>query len=205
MKKQLLALLFSASALAAVPDKAAADMYAGIWLGQSTIDFDAEGVIEDTFGINPSNYDTSEDDSDSFLSVGMGFQFSQNAAVEVAYNDFGEYAYTIRGGGSSVKATAEANSISVAAVGNYPLANSFGVIGKIGLEMWDAKGKLKGDCGAFCGSDDEDGTDIFFAFGASYDMTEAATARLEYQLHSFDLGDTDVDIDIFTVGFIFGF
>lgn len=184
MKKQLLAVLIGASAMAAVPAMAAGDMYAGLWLGQTKVDVD----VDLPAGV-------SEDDSDTFLSFGGGFKFSENAAVEVAYNDFGEW--SVSGGGQ--KGTVEMSSLSVAAVGAYPLSGGFSILGKIGLEMWDAEGG-----GVFSG-EDEDGTDIFFGFGGSYDLTEAASARIEYQMHSFDFGDEDADADVITVGFTFGF
>lgn len=184
MKKQLLAVLIGASTLAAVPAMAAGQMYAGLWLGQSKVDLDVD--------LPPG---ISEDDTDTFLSIGGGYKFSENAAVEVAYNDFGEWSAS--GGGA--KATVEATSISVAAVGSYPLDGGFSILGKIGLEMWDAEGG-----GAFSG-EDEDGTDIFFGFGGGYDLTEAVSARLEYQLHSFEAGGEDADIDVFNLGFTFNF
>jgi opacity protein-like surface antigen len=211
MKKSLIALtacgmtLIGSSALALQP-------YVTGSVGQT--DFDAGA------GSSGGNFE----DEDRFLSIGVGLRVTENLAFEISYNDFGtaEYDYAGAGPGYRFRGTEriEIDSVSIAAIGTLPLAPSFGLFAKIGLDVWDAqwKDRFTGvDAeGRFTGSDklSDDGADVFFGLGAVFNVTANADITVEYQLRQFDVQgsayddldiDYDIDADVFSVGFSYRF
>ncbi len=139
--------------------------------------------------IGQSDFDAGEDDSDTYFSVGVGFDVSKNLAFEVSYKDYGE----AEGGPWFAEWEVEASSFSGAAVGKLPLNSSVELLGKVGLDIWE----VDSDNSSY----DEDGTDLFLGFGAAFNINTRTDITLTYELHEFD----DVDVDVLAVGINYGF
>jgi opacity protein-like surface antigen len=169
MKKTLLALSTSALLLGASAAMAAQPYLIG-QIGKSEFDHDFPG-----------------DDSDTYFSIGVGFDVSRNLAFEVSYKDYGEV-----DGNRPRDWSVEVSSFSAAAVGKLPLNASIELFGKIGLDLWEADV----DPG-----DDDDGFDIFIGIGAAFNINSVTDITLSYELHEFD----DVDVDVLAVGINYGF
>lgn len=107
MKKIAIAALLSA--VVAAP-AVAADMYAGVNVGQTKYDFQA-GAAKDT--------------STAFGILG-GYTFNENLAAEAAYTSLGSVDV---GPGTTVKGSA----ISLSGVGSYPFSKEFSIFGKLGF------------------------------------------------------------------------
>ncbi len=176
----------AATTLMASPVVNAAQPYFSASIGRSDIELDQVS-------------DTDIKDNDTFASIGFGFDITNNLAAELTYNDYGEASANI----GDNKASFEASSFSAAIVFKYPLGASFNLGAKAGLDIWETEGE----------SYQDEGTDIFFAVGGSFDISEETELGAYYELHSFELSDieasgpidTDYDIDVFSIGVKFKF
>ena len=145
--------------------------YAGAGAGQSMID---EGVL---------------DEEDTGFQVFGGYQMHPNWAVELAYTDFGEVEE--RG-----LASAEADTVSLTAVGTLPFTEKFSGYAKAGFHSWDADLRASG-----IGRLSDDGTDPTYGLGLQYRFTDNVALRGEYS--RFELDDVDVDLAQVQVRFDF--
>jgi len=173
MKKNLLAVSATALLLGASATTFAAQPYLIGQIGKSEFDTDYKG-----------------DDSDTYFSIGVGFDVSKNLAFEASYKDYGG----VDGRNWSV----DASSFSAAAVGKLPLNSSFELIGKVGLDLWktdaDTPFGIEDDA-------DDDGFDLFLAFGGAFNVNSRTDITVTYELHEFD----NVDVDVLAVGINYGF
>ena len=87
------------------------------------------------------------------------------------------------------------------AKGILPLNEKFSLYGKFGLLMWDEKGTLSDVTGSI--SADDDGTDIFFGVGASFNLTEKIALNGDFSRYQVD--EDSVDVDVLSIGIQFGF
>lgn len=165
--------------------------YAGIGVGQSTMKDDSTALVG-----------TSLDDSDTGWKLFGGYMFNPNAAVEFAYIDFGEFT----GSGGGFTDNWEATGISISALGSWPLASEFSLLGKIGATRWDVDDRFTVGGAAF--SPSETGTDLSFGIGVQYDFTRQVGARLEWERFN-DVGDdnttgqSDLDLLSASVAYMF--
>jgi len=194
MKKHLIAVvaagIFSTNVFAVQP-------YIQAQVGKSDMSADIEDF--DSF-----------DDNDTYLGIGVGFKINKNLAFEISHKDFGEAEKTYTAGSESLKFTVGGDAISFAAVGILPIDASFSVFGKLGLDLWNGDAKATYDDGfgfVDSESDSDDGTDLFYAVGASYQITASTDVHIEYQVHEFDTGGdiSSVDADVLAIGVNFGF
>jgi OOP family OmpA-OmpF porin len=88
------------------------------------------------------------------------------------------------------KDSVEITTMEAVAVGIFPLANQFSIIGKLGFANVEAEGPG--------GSADD--TEITWAVGAQYDFTRNLGARLQWQRY-----ETDDAIDFLSVGVVWRF
>jgi len=183
--KRLLALCSVGATLVAASLPASAQgsgFYVGAGAGLTTVD-----LCGDLIALGA----TSCDDEDTGFKIFGGKRINQNLAVELGWVDLGEITATGPGG----TARAEVDGIQVAAVGMLPVNPRFHVFGKVGLYLWDAKISGPG------GSLSDDGTDLMFGFGASWNLAERLDLRGEWERFDVD-GD---DIDMLSVGLLYRF
>ena len=139
--------------------------------------------------IGQSDFDVAGDDSDTYFSVGVGFDVSKNLAFEVSYKDYGDAGDTNRfGDGWDISASSFSGNV----VGKLPLNGSIELLGKVGLDIWQVDADNGGD---------DDGTDLFLGFGAAFNIDARTDITLTYEMHEFD----DVDVDVLAVGITYGF
>ena len=115
------------------------------------------------------------DDDVGFKFLG-GFQFHRNIAAELGYGLLYD------------KSGVEVTAIEAVAVGMFPIANQFSIIGKLGI----ANVEIKGAGG--------DGTEITWGVGAQYDLSRNLGLRLVWQRY-----ETDEAIDFLTLGAMWKF
>lgn len=158
-----------------------AQAYIGAGAGMTTIDFCDEFAAP---GV-------SCDDGDTGLKIFGGYKFSPNLAVEGAWVDLGDVTLSSGIGSASVGT----DGLEVAAVGIWPINPKWNVFGKLGLYMWDAS------VSTGFGSVSEDGTDLMFGFGGTWNFAERISLRAEWE--RFDLDGEDADF--LSVGVQFNF
>jgi OOP family OmpA-OmpF porin len=119
-----------------------------------------------------------EDEEDTGFRIFGGYQFHRNVAAEVAYGMLLD------------KGGVEVTSLEVAAVGMFPLANQFSIIGRLGFARLEAEGP---------GGEGDD-SDFTFGIGAQYDVTRNLGVRLQWQRYN-----TDPELDFLSLGVLWKF
>jgi OOP family OmpA-OmpF porin len=115
------------------------------------------------------------DEDDIAWKVLGGYQFHRNIAAEVAFSQLVD------------KGGVELNAIEVVAVGLFPVAPQFSVLGKLGFANVDAE-------------PGGDKTKLTFGFGVQYDFTPQIGLRAQWQRYN-----TDEEVDLFTIGGVWKF
>lgn len=162
---------------------ASAGGYLGAGAGITTVD-----VCDDVTTVFPG---LNCDDEDTGLKIFGGFKANEHFAIEGLWADLGEVSVSGPGGSGTVGV----DGFGIAAVGIIPLNEKFGIFGKLGMFMWD----LSGGGGLSAASDD--GTDLMFGAGVSWNLTEKLGLRAEWERFDID-GD---DIDFLSIGAQFNF
>lgn len=106
------------------------------------------------------------DDSDTSISLTLGYKINPNFAIEGGYIDLGELTVNAISNGAGllyapgpVTVKIEADGFIFDAKGILPLNEKFSLYGKLGLLMGDEKGTLSDVTGSL--SAEDDGSDIF--------------------------------------------
>ena len=139
---------------------------------------DAGWYIGGSYGVTNIDVDTSgtgfsADGDDSGFKIFGGFQFSKHWGAEVGYFDAGNASVTGPLGNLELNVT----GLTLAATGTLPLNESFSLLGKVGLWMWDT------DCtGSICLSSASDSdTDLYYGIGARYNFNKNWGVQVEWE------------------------
>lgn len=180
--------------------------------------------------VGSAEYDNDEipgfstDDSDTGFSAGIGYEFNKYIAVEAGYLDLGETSlngsdtvsgtlygssYTISG---TLNAEAEVDGFYLGPQVSFPVTDAFDLYAKAGVFFWDLdvsaafSGSLTYEGTVYSGSGtatySDDGEDLYYGLGASYDVTDTFTVRADWTRYD-DVSDTD--IDYYSAGLVFRF
>ena len=186
----------AAGALTLAWNTANAQWYAGASLGQSKMKDASSQLVGTSF-----------EDTDTAFKVYGGYQFHRNVGVEFGYINFG----TFKGSGSdptfgTLSDNWKANGINVSAVGTWPLANEFSLLGKLGFTRWSVDDKFS--VGAASGSAKENGIDLSLGIGAQYAFAKQWAVRAEYEVFK-NVGKEATtgksDIDVLSIGAVYRF
>jgi len=189
--KLLAAAVLVLSGLAAASQASAQGFYIGGSVGQS----DTDNSI--TSGLITSG---TVDGTDTGFKLFGGYQFNQHFGLELAYVDLGKVSYSGSSGAAPVTGgKVETSGINFSAVGTLPLNPSFALFGKIGMFVWDAKASDVTGGAPFSATDD--GTDVSYGIGASFNITKNISARAEWERFKLDSSDAD----LLSIGIVFRF
>jgi OOP family OmpA-OmpF porin len=155
--------------------------YAGVGVGQSTVEVD----------------DIDFDEDDTGFKVFGGYQFNQYFAVELAYIDGGSPDANILPG---LNFEAEVTQINASAVGTIPFNDYFGAMGRLGFSSVDAETRATG-----LGSDDDTETAFAYGLGVWFAPVKNFVLRLEYEMAQPEFDDVDVDLTLITVSAAYKF
>lgn len=120
------------------------------------------------------------DGSDTYFKIGIGGEVSENMSVEGGFWDLGD--------AEDSGVTASADGLFGNVKFSHSLNSDTHIFGKIGLFMWD--GEIEG-----FGSDD--GNELFYGGGVSFDM---GPGQLNLEILLTELGSDIGDFDITTIG-----
>lgn len=129
-------------------------------------------------GLDIGQTDVADEDDIGFRLFG-GYQFHRNIAVELGYGMLFD------------KSDVEVTALEVTAVGHFPLANQFSLIGKLGFA------NVEVDAPGF-GS--EDSTEITWGIGVQFDVSRNLAARAMWQRYQ-----TDEELDFLHIGVLWRF
>ena len=128
-------------------------------------------------GVEFGQSDVGSEDDIGFKIFG-GYQFTRNLAAEIGYGMLFD------------KSDVEVTLLEFVAVGMFPIANQFSLIGKLGLanvEFDTPRGS-------------EDKTELTYAFGVQFDMSRNLSLRALWQRY-----DTDEEVDWIAIGALWRF
>ena len=179
--------------------------YIGANIGQASYDT----TLSDFDSLQDGSlFAASLDDSDTSISLTFGYQLNPNLALEGGFIDLGELVVsaTSNGGGTlyaagPVTAKISADGLFFDVKGLLPLNEKFSLYGKLGLLKWSEDAVLSDVTGSLSG--DDDGTDIFFGVGASFNITNSIALNADFSRYQIDEDSTDVDV--LSLGIQFGF
>lgn len=157
MKKNILIALIAAAGIA--PFAAHAEAYVGVNAGRTQQKLSSDGI-------------GSVKDHSTAYQVNGGYQITPMFGVEVGYSDLGEA--TIRSGADFV--TASPSGAYVAATGNFKLSQEFSLIAKAGVTRMNTDIITNGPSAPTMHH-----TSMMVGFGATYAITPAVLAVVEYQ------------------------
>jgi len=132
--------------------------------------------------VGQADYDIPGFDEGTSFKLTGGFQINENFALEGSYINFGEAEDD-----TAPVWTAEATGFNLAAVATLPITEQFDVFGKAGMLFWDAEISEEG-FGQFA---EDDGSDLGFGFGASFNASEQVSVIAEYEM--FEVADEDLN------------
>jgi len=179
------------SGIVAVSQASAQGFYIGGSVGQSS--FDDDNAIPDLITSG------TVDGKDTGFKFFGGYQFNQNFGLELAWVDLGKASYSGTFGGIPVSGgTVKTSGLNISAVGTLPLGSGFALFGKAGLFAWEAEANDVTGGLPFSGT--EDGTDLSYGVGASYEFTKNFAIRAEWERFK-AVGD----IDLLSIGVVYKF
>ncbi|VXB79005.1 outer membrane beta-barrel protein [Massilia sp. 9I] len=123
-------------------------------------------------------------DRDTSYGAFVGYNFHQNLAVEAGYRRLADVDYRV----GSVTANVRANQLALSVVGSLPIAESFSVYGRLGLNRLEAKARV----GNVSAKDDE--TKALYGIGLSYAFNPAVSARVEVQKPASDVTNVSAGV-----------
>ncbi len=131
-------------------------------------------------------------DTGGKLFVGVGLH--TNFAIELGWADLG---------GAKVANVIPTGSIKgdgafIDLVGRLPVANNFSLMARVGA--FNGRSRVSGVPLA-----DERGTDVKYGLGVGYAVNKSLTVRGEWERYRFKLAGSKPDVDLWSIGLVYGF
>ena len=151
----------------------------GVGLGQAKFN-GTDFPVEATFN-------RALDEKDTTWNIGVGYRFHPNAAVELGYASLGKYSARYTGfgpsAGDSSRDDYEVTAWKLAAVGQFPLAQGFSILGKLGFAASKAEDEFTDVTGGTTtvSHPKKSKTKLLWGVGAQYDFMRNIGLRLEYE------------------------
>jgi OOP family OmpA-OmpF porin len=191
--------------------------YAGVGLGQSTIDIDGSALEQSLLdfaaaeGVAIASSSSREDDSDTAFKFFLGYRFNPNFAIEGALVDLGDFeasaSATDVAFGDTLTVTTDVDFFAFAFSGlaHLPIGRTASLYGKFGIVVWDLEvtehARLPGFVSS-TGVSDDDGTDFLYGAGVEWGLSRQFALRAEWERYN-DVGEGSIagETDIDVVGF----
>ena len=198
MLKASLLVLGVAVGLAGVPAARAQSALGGpdaAWYAGGAVGQSSNALCKQPFGVGVC------DDSDTAYRIFAGYQVNRYLALEFGYHQLGDTTLSSAG----LTQTVESKAFDLVAVGNLPVAQRFGVYGKLGLyrASLDFSSNLPG-----VANQSFDNTGLTYGVGVQYDVTPRLGLRAEWQQFA-NMGGgifiSNSNIDLTSIGAIWRF
>lgn len=200
MKKITLALLLSSAAMSISAFAADQGGYVAVDVGQST----AKDACSGTTGISCT-------DSGTAYRFGVGYQLNPDLAVEANYGVMASAKASGTLSGATINAEVKPKTLQVAAIGIFPVADAFALLGKLGIARTtiDSTGTCSGaSCLVPSMSKSATSTKLAYGIGAQYDVSKSVGIRAQYEYLG-EVGDTNTTgtakISLVSAGVVFKF
>jgi len=204
----ILCLVSGASMAVSLPAVADSNWYAGVGIGKAEADVSDSSVSQRLLGAAATGITSSVDDGDTAYKVTVGYNYNKYFSVEGGYINFGNFDIDASGSdlGQPIVGSfdADTDGFSIAAVGKWPIANQFSLIGKVGAYYWNSDvdvNVVQSGVPVATASVDDDGTDFFYGVGAQYDFNKFSV-RAEYEIYN-DI--IEEDYKVYTLNLLYRF
>ncbi|NRA56113.1 MAG: porin family protein [Gammaproteobacteria bacterium] len=131
------------------------------------------------------------DDNRTGWTLNIGYEVTENLAVEAGYIDMGDVSLTLNTMVTDVDLFINqvknvhpnsADGVTLAGVYRYHINDKISLSGRLGLFRWDGDfDAIAIDSGEKLGSDDSSGTDMFYGVGGGFKMTDKLTITIQWQ------------------------
>lgn len=127
---------------------------------------------------------TNCDSADTSVRGEVGYQFNNNLGAELGYTSFGTL---FNANDNNVNAKQDASAWTASALGTWPVAERFGIFGRLGLARYNVS-----NSGTVQGLPvvDKNSTKPYFGAGVKFDLARNWMLRAEYQLYT-DISGVD--------------
>jgi OmpA-OmpF porin, OOP family len=190
------------------------------WTGdQSAAEDFVVSEFEDN-GIPGEDVTLKTEENDVGYNITFGYRFSRYFAAELGLAQFGSVETTGRADAETedgtvpvgIKLGFSAGGPMLSAIGILPLNEKFELFGRLGYLFTSSERELTsrvdGQAGALFGSIKGDSQDVVLGVGASYNVNQVYSVRLEYQQID-KLGESDTageeDVNVISVGMLMRF
>jgi len=163
--KILAAALLSALSTSAMAEGA----YVAVDVGQTTAKDMCSGL--------PAGFSCSE--KATAFRFGGGYQFTPNLGIEANYGILGKGTASGTVLGTAFNGEAKFKTLQVAATGTFPLADTFSLIGKLGIARTSVDTSATG--GGFSSSSSATSTKLAYGIGAQFDLSKSLGIRAQYE------------------------
>jgi len=142
------------------------------------------------------------------IRIGGGYHFSPYLGVEAGYSIIGDSTINTTFLGATVNEKLKSSSMQVAAVGTYPINDSFNVFGKLGLSNTkiDYTATVNG---VSVGSSSASKTNLMFGLGGQFNINQHFGIRAQYEdfgkVQFSGVGAPNVGVKAISVGGVYNF
>lgn len=186
----------------------ASGFYVGAGVGFNDTDLNGDDV-DSALAAEGFTSATSIDDGSLGFQVFAGYEINQYFAIEGGWTDLGKAESDSDISAPSVgtaQTEMEVDGFKLGLQAGTEVTKNFSVFANLGMFFWDAEYDSSAQIGGEIVrmSTDDDGTDLYFGLGAEYAINEALGVRGEWNRYTLN-GDTDTDIDQFSINAIYRF
>ncbi|MGD9164703.1 MAG: outer membrane beta-barrel protein [Chromatiales bacterium] len=132
-------------------------------------------------GLGSASYSAFVDESDTGFSIYGGFKANEYFGLELQYTDFGTQLGTSDTYFKLFETTVEISGLGFSGVGFLPLSPNFDLFLKAGVFAWNVDESVDSTVSIGSDSDDGDGYDPLFGFGAEYQFTDHFSIRSAWE------------------------
>lgn len=190
LRPSLLCLALALPAASALAD----DMESGLQLGIDGGRAEARSACDNV--VNCSSDDTA-------ARVSLGWQFTPMVGLEAGYSSFGT---VFESRNNTFSASQDANAWTLSVLGTLPIADRFGLYGRVGAARFDNDTSGTGLVQGVPVSNDNR-TKPYFGAGLKFGLTDNVALRAEYQRYKdlANIGGVRDDVDAWSGGVVFTF
>lgn len=184
--------------------------YIGFGVGTSSGTLDPNSIVDGST-LTGRNFE----ESGTYASFAIGMRFGQGAALEIGYANLGEMIATASSNGTGsfwfagpIEAKLTTKAFYTNVVASVPLADTLGLLGRIGYYSADTEYALTDACCTIISETSNGG--MMYGLGMAAAFSERLSARLEYikflEVEAVGLsGKFTTDIDVLSASLILGF
>ncbi len=180
--KSLSALL----ACALMSGAALADTYVGGSVGTSHLSMDCAGT-------------TSCDNNDTSYKLVGGYRFGNGLAAELGFHGFG----TAKASVSGVDVSAKATAVTLAAVYQIDVSDTWGLVGRLGVAS--VKAKVSGSMGGASASVKDTNTNAYYGLGVNYKLTNELRVELAADSTKAEIDGEKATVRSYNLGLTYSF